>query len=81
LLRPPQFTSSVYLGAGNGLQLNFTGPAGQGYSIWMSPDVTPSPIQSTWTLLTTGTFSGGTDTYTDPSGGTNPQQFYIISMP
>jgi hypothetical protein len=81
LLRPPQFTSSVYLGPGNGLQLNFTGPAGQGYSIWMSPDVTLSPIQSTWTLLTTGTFSGGTDTYTDPSGGTNPQQFYIISMP
>lgn len=81
LLLPPQFTSETYLGPGVGFQLNFTGPAGSGYTIWASSDPALSPIQSTWTLLTTGIFSGGTDTYTDPSGGTNPQQFYIISVP
>jgi hypothetical protein len=78
---PPQFTSETYLGPGNGFELNFTGPAGTGYTIWTTTDVALSPVQSTWTSLTSGTFSGGIDTYTDPSGGTNPQQFYIISMP
>ena len=78
---PPQFTSEIYLGPGNGFQLNFTGPAGIGYTIWTTINVALSPVQSTWTMLTTGTFSGGSDTYTDPNGGTNPQQFYIISVP
>jgi hypothetical protein len=81
LLPPPQFTSFVYLGPGLGFQLNFTGPAGYSGTIWTSADVRLSPVESTWTALTTGTFSGGTDTYTDPNGGTNPQQFYIISVP
>ena len=78
---PPQFTSEVYLGPGSGFQLNFTGPAGTGYTIWTTTDVAFRPIQSTWTMLTTGTFNGGTDTYTDPNGGTNPHQFYIILVP
>jgi hypothetical protein len=39
------------------------------------------PIPGTWTRLTTGTFSGGLDSYTDTRGGTNPQQFYMISVP
>jgi hypothetical protein len=81
LLLPPQFISETYLGPGSGFQLNFTGPAGSNYTIWTTTDVALSPIESTWTYLTGGTFSGGTDTYTDPNGGTNPQQFYIISMP
>ena len=75
-----RFTSETYLGPGVGLQLNFTGPAGRGYTIRTATDVTLSP-RSTWTSLTTGTFSGGTDSYTDPNGGTNPHQFYIISVP
>ena len=81
LLLPPQFTSETYLGPGVSFQLDFTGPAGSGYTIWASTDPALSPIQSTWTALTTGTFSGGTDTFTDPNGGTNPQQFYIITVP
>jgi hypothetical protein len=32
-------------------------------------------------ILTTNIFSGGTDTFIDPSGGANPQQFYMISVP
>jgi hypothetical protein len=76
----PQFTSAIP-GVGGGFQLSFTGPAGTGYSIWTTTSIALSPLESTWTKLTTGTFSGGTDTYTDPSGGTNPHQFYIISVP
>jgi hypothetical protein len=77
----PRLTSETYLGPGVGFQLNFTGPAETGYSIWTTTNVALSPIESTWTKLTTGAFSGGTDSYTDPNGGTKPQQFYIISVP
>lgn len=75
-----RFTSETYLGPGVGLQLNFTGPAGRGYAIRTATAVTLSP-RSTWTSLTTGTFSGGTDSYTDPNGGTDSHKFYIISVP
>jgi hypothetical protein len=78
---PPHFISETYLGPGVGFQLNFIGPTGSSYTIWTTTDVALSPVQSTWTPLTSGTFSGGTDTFTDASGGTNPQQFYIISLP
>jgi hypothetical protein len=77
---PPQFVAP-YPGPANSYQLNFTGPAGTGYTIWTTTNVALSPVQSTWTSLTSGTFSGGTDTYTDPNGGTDAQQFYIITVP
>jgi hypothetical protein len=81
ILPSPQFAPSTYPAPGGGLQLNFTGPAGYPYTIWTATDVTLSPIESTWTSLTTGTFSGGADTYTDPNGGADLQQYYIISVP
>ena len=81
VLPSPQFTPSTYPATGGGLQLNFTGPAGYPYTIWTTTDVSLSPVESTWTSLTVGTFSGGTDSYTDPNGGTNPHQFYIITVP
>lgn len=80
LAAPPAFTSETYLGPGQGFQLFFTGTAGQSYSIYTATSLTQ--LYSTWTQLTTGqTFSGGTDSYTDPNGGSNPQQFYIITSP
>jgi hypothetical protein len=79
LALPPQFVPP-YPGPGNSYQLNFTGPAGKSYTILTTTDVALL-IQGNWTVLATGTFSGGTDSYTDTSGGTNPQQFYIISVP
>jgi hypothetical protein len=81
LAASPSFGSVVNLGPGNGYQLNFSGPAGFGYSIWTSTDVTLRPIPNTWTKISTGTFSGGADSFTDATGGTNPQQFYVISVP
>jgi hypothetical protein len=67
---------------GQGFQLNFTGPAGFGYSIWSSTNLDLQPVESTWKKVTTGSsFSGNTDSYTDPSGGTNAAEFYIITVP
>jgi hypothetical protein len=75
---PPQFISETYLGAGSGIQLNFTGTSGVGYSIRTNADIAaPQP----WVPMTTGTFSGGTDNYLDVNGGANPQLFYIITVP
>jgi hypothetical protein len=81
LLLPPRFTSETYLGPGVGFQMNFTGPAGSTYTVWGSASPALKPVQSTWNRLATGTFSGGTNTYTDPNGGNNPQQYYVITMP
>jgi hypothetical protein len=75
---PPQFTSETYLGSGVGFQLNFTGPAGSGYTIWTTTNVA-LPV-TIWTKLTSSTFSGGTNTCTDTRGGAN-QHFYVISVP
>ncbi|HVU08966.1 MAG TPA: immunoglobulin domain-containing protein [Verrucomicrobiae bacterium] len=81
-LPAPIFSSIQNLGSGQGIQLDFSGPAGFNYSIWTSTNLTQAPIQNTWTQLASGgTFSGGTDTYTDPNGGTNASQFYIITVP
>ena len=78
----PQFLSETNLGVGQGFQLNFTGPAGFGYSIWSSTNLDLQPVESTWKKVTTGSsFSGNTDSYIDPSGGTNAAEFYIITVP
>jgi hypothetical protein len=50
------------------------------YSIYTSSDI--SVPLGAWTQLTTGgTLSGATDNFTDPNGGTAPQQFYMITSP
>jgi hypothetical protein len=77
---PPQFVPP-YPGPGNSYQLNFTGPAGSSYTIWCTSDVALTPVNTQWSNLATGTFSGGIDSFTDPNGGTNPQQFYEITSP
>jgi hypothetical protein len=81
ILDRPQFTSVVHLGFGVGFKLNYTGPLGVGYTIWTSSDLTLAPIQNTWTFVTSGSFTGGPETFTDANGGGNPAQFYIITVP
>lgn len=76
---PPHFTAETLLGNGQGFQMSFIGTASQPYTIYSTTDLTLP--QTSWTPLTTGTFSGNTDTYTDPSGGTGAQEFYIITSP
>ena len=78
--RPPAGESKFAICCAS-IRFNFAGPSGFTYTIWTSTDVTLSPISTKWTRLATGTFSGGADSIVDPSGGSNPQQFYVITSP
>lgn len=62
-------------------QLSYSGTSGRGYSIWASTNLLLAPITKTWRNVTTGTFSGGTDTVQDTQSPDYPQQFYQITMP
>ena len=76
-LEPPVVTSEAIVG-GN-FQLTFTGPSGQTWKLMTSTDVT-LPMGS-WTLLSSGTFTAGPETVTDPSGATQPGLFYRVISP
>ncbi len=60
--------------------LHFSGKAGNTYKVWTTTDLSLQPIESTWTLLGTGTFSGGNDTFTCPAGASTTQ-YYAITQP
>ncbi|HTB84759.1 MAG TPA: immunoglobulin domain-containing protein [Candidatus Sulfotelmatobacter sp.] len=75
----PHFISETFLSGGAGFQLYYTGTAGLAYSIHTTTNL--SILRTNWSLLTSGNLSGGNDTYIDPNGGGNPQQFYIITSP
>ncbi|HVM50812.1 MAG TPA: hypothetical protein VMU04_22485 [Candidatus Acidoferrum sp.] len=81
LLPPPKFTAETYAGPGFGIQLYFTGPMGSNYSLWSSANVALTPVTNKWMKLTSGSFSGSTDSYTDSSAATNPESFYILTLP
>jgi hypothetical protein len=63
---------------GGDYTLAFSGPSGQTYKVLHSTDV-KLPLTS-WTVLTSGSFTGGTDTYQDLAPA-DPQRFYIIMSP
>jgi fibronectin-binding autotransporter adhesin len=78
----PSFSRPVLLSDGN-IQLTFSYPGGSGfdYRLWASTNAALSPITSTWTLLSSGTFFGFDVTYTDLDATNYPRRFYSISMP
>jgi hypothetical protein len=82
-LAPPQFGGNgappLTLSGNGGGVLNFSGPAGQAYRVWGSTNLALTPVTSTWTLLGSGTFSGGADSLA--IGATNGCQFYVITQP
>ncbi len=74
-------TAPVFVGQGiskdsGGWKLNFSGPAGQTYTVLATSDLT-LPINQ-WTTLTTGTFGSGAVLLIDGSN-TQPARFYLIS--
>jgi hypothetical protein len=70
---------STYVGVSSGsYTLNFSGPGGQTYKVLYSTNVVV-PLSS-WKQLTTGSFSGGADSYTDTTPA-DLQRFYIIASP
>ncbi|MDR3458278.1 MAG: autotransporter-associated beta strand repeat-containing protein [Verrucomicrobiae bacterium] len=76
----PQFVQAPFqLGDGN-FQLKFSGTSGN-YRLWTTTNLTFKPVTSTWTLLTSGTFSGGTVTFKDNTATNYPQRFYVITTP
>jgi hypothetical protein len=82
VLPGPAISSIQNLGPSQGIQLNYSGPAGYAYTIWASTNVSLAPIESKWTKLESGqTFSGGTDTYPDSTASTRTSRFYLITVP
>jgi hypothetical protein len=80
---PPQFATNgagplTVTGPGSGT-LNFSGTAGGTYHVWSTTNVGLTPIDSTWTLLGTGTFSGGADHFAITVTATN--EFYVLTQP
>ena len=76
----PTVGSAARLSNGS-FALSFSGAAGQPYRVWGSTDVTRAPIADTWTLLSSGTFSGSAVNYIDTQATNLVQRFYSISVP
>ena len=74
----PQITG-VAVQSGGGLQIIFTGSAGQSYTVRASSDVT-TPLTN-WVALATGTFGTNTASFLDGNTTAGPRRFYTISMP
>jgi hypothetical protein len=73
----------VFVGQGisrdpGGWKLNFSGPAGQTYTVLVADDLT-LPINQ-WATLTTGTFGSGAVLFTDGSNA-QPARFYLVVAP
>jgi hypothetical protein len=77
----PQITSfdGTALSSGQ-FTLNFTGPDSYPYRIWSTTNLALGPVQSTWTLVTSGTLASGVNTYTD-TAATDMTEFYTITVP
>jgi hypothetical protein len=79
-LSPPQFQPAVLQPNGT-LQLKFSGTTGANYRLWATTNAALTPIQSTWTLLSSGTFGSGTVTYVDTASTNFTRRFYVITDP
>ena len=65
---------------GNGrFQISFSGTSGTDYRVWATTDLTLSPITSTWSNVTSGTFGDTPVTYTDTNNYST--RFYEITVP
>jgi hypothetical protein len=77
---PVTYVSPVVTGQPGAPVLHFKGTAGGTYHVWTTTNLALHPVETTWTLLGTGTFSGGNDSFTCPSGAATAQ-FYTITQP
>ena len=75
-----QFTQTPFRLSDGNYQLKFSGTSGN-YRLWASTNLALTPVTSTWSLLTSGTFSGGTVTYKDSQSTNYPRRFYLITVP
>jgi pectin methylesterase-like acyl-CoA thioesterase len=80
LIGSPSLGTPTLLGNGS-VQFTFNGIAGTGYRIWASTNVALAPITSTWTLLSTGSFTASPVVFADAQATNFPQRFYILTLP
>jgi hypothetical protein len=65
--------------AGGDFQLGGIGPVDSTYKVLATTNIA-EPL-SNWTQVDSGTFSGGTFTFTDPNTTNYPRRFYQVVMP
>jgi hypothetical protein len=76
----PITSNPTVLPDGN-FELSVTGDSGQSYRAWASDDPALTPVTSTWTLLSSGTFGGSPVVVTDLDATNHAQRFYMITVP
>jgi hypothetical protein len=76
----PTFNPPFHRTDGN-IQLTFSGQSGSNYRVWATTNVALQPITSTWSQLSSGSFSGAPVTYTDLQATNYPRRFYVITIP
>jgi len=85
-VNPPTTPSTIVSPTvtGGNVQFTINGPAGSagfGYRVWATTNLALTPVTSTWTLVTSGTFDTNPVVITDPTASGLPQRFYIITVP
>jgi fibronectin-binding autotransporter adhesin len=76
----PTFNPPFRRSDGN-LQLTFSGQSGSNYRVWATTNLAFAPITTTWSNLSSGTFSGAPVTYTDLQATNYARRFYAITIP
>lgn len=77
---PPSISNGTVLPDGN-FGFSGTGYNGQNYRVWASADATLTPITTTWTMISSGTFGAAPVSFNDLQATNYPQRFYIITVP
>ena len=83
---PPTSSPNLASPSFSGGNVQFTvaganGAAGFSYRVWATTNLLLSPITNTWNLVGSGVFGSGSTTYTDTPASSQPQKFYIITVP
>jgi len=79
---PPNFAAGgiATLPSGN-ISLTATGGIGATYKLWATTNVALTPVETTWTLLSSGTVTTSPFVLQDLSVTNYPQRFYLFSAP
>jgi hypothetical protein len=77
---PPSFAAIPISGAPGAPVLHMSGSVGGTYRVWSTTNLALKPVTTQWTLVGTGVFTGGADTFACPAGGP-AAQYYTITQP
>jgi fibronectin-binding autotransporter adhesin len=79
---PPNFAAGgiATLPSGN-ISLTATGAMGATYKLWATTNVALTPVETTWTLLSSGTVTTSPFTLEDLAATNYVQRFYLFSAP